>query len=74
MQSSSDGAAKATWPEPVLEDVIEKLEWAYQNRDALNPMAQRGAETMAKLTWRETASRFFELLGRRADGGRVPSR
>ena len=62
VKSSSDGVATATWPEPVLEEVIEKLEYAYQNRDALRPIAQRGAETMAKRTWQQTAEDFLELL------------
>jgi glycosyltransferase involved in cell wall biosynthesis len=52
------------WYEPSLDELIEKLEWAYQNRDALEPLADRAAEDLAKLTWSDTARRFYELLTR----------
>ena len=61
-KSSSDGVATALWPEPVLEDAIEKLEWAYHNRDALRAIGQRGAETMARHTWAQTAKDFLGLM------------
>jgi glycosyltransferase involved in cell wall biosynthesis len=56
------GAHVADWPEPNLEQAIELLEQAYQNRDALKPLAQRAAEMMSGLTWRKTAEGFLKLL------------
>jgi glycosyltransferase involved in cell wall biosynthesis len=53
-----------TWYEPDLDEIVEKLEWAYQNRDELKPLAQRGGEDLAKMTWSSTAKQFFDLLTR----------
>lgn len=52
----------ATWPEPSLESTIAQLEFAYQNRPALAPLAQQAAADMEKLTWRATAEGFHRLL------------
>lgn len=52
----------ATWHEPDIDEVVEKLEWAYQNQDALKPLANRGAEDLSRLTWTETAKQFYQLL------------
>ncbi len=60
--SSSDGESVARWPEPILEQTIEHLEWAYQNRDALKPLGAAAAERMKTFTWSETARRFHRLL------------
>jgi glycosyltransferase involved in cell wall biosynthesis len=57
-----DGRVVADWPEPDLEQTIEKLEEAYQNRDRINALGQRGASDMAHFTWRRTAEQFLELL------------
>jgi glycosyltransferase involved in cell wall biosynthesis len=60
--SSHDGTAVARWPEPDLEQAIEQLEWAYQNRDALAPLGHRAAVAIAQLTWTRTAEQFLSLL------------
>ena len=60
--SSSDGESVARWPEPDLEQTIEQLEWAYQNRDALKPLADAAAGRMKAFTWSETARRFHQML------------
>ena len=60
--SSSDGQSTARWPEPSLEQIIERLEWAYQNRDALLPLADRAAARMAAMPWSRTAQAFLGLL------------
>jgi glycosyltransferase involved in cell wall biosynthesis len=62
IRTSSDGMATATWPEPSLDDTIDKLEWAYQNRDALKPIADRGAESIRTRTWTQTAKAFLAML------------
>ncbi|MEA2708353.1 MAG: hypothetical protein QOF78_954 [Phycisphaerales bacterium] len=60
--SSSDGESVARWPEPNLDQAIERLEWAYQNRDALTPLADRAASKMAAMPWSRTAEQFLSLL------------
>jgi glycosyltransferase involved in cell wall biosynthesis len=62
VQSSSDGESIAHWPEPDLEQTIEQLEWAYQNRDELKQLGQAAAERMKQLTWRRMAEQFLSLL------------
>ncbi len=52
----------AKWPEPSLDETIEKLEWAYQNQDALRQMGEAGGRAMAPLTWEKTARDFLALL------------
>jgi len=56
------GNQTGLWYEPDIDEIVEKLEWAYQNRDALRPLAQRGGEDLAKMTWASTAQQFFRLL------------
>lgn len=56
-----DGELKARWSEPDLEEVVERLEWAYRHRDELAPYAARAAEDMARRTWERTAGNFLEL-------------
>jgi glycosyltransferase involved in cell wall biosynthesis len=51
-----------TWYESNLEEIVEKLEWAYQNRDALKPLATRAGEDLSKMTWGATAKQFYDLL------------
>jgi glycosyltransferase involved in cell wall biosynthesis len=58
----ADGTTVADWPEPNLEQTIELLEHAYQNREQLNRLAARAADDMKQLTWRKTAEGFLKLL------------
>ncbi len=53
----------AVWDDPDLEEVTEKLEWAYQNRDSIRNIGARAASDMAQLTWERTAEQFLQALG-----------
>jgi glycosyltransferase involved in cell wall biosynthesis len=57
------GGAVARWPEPDLEDAVEKLEWAYQHRGEMAALGARAGAAMARCTWTETARAFLKLLG-----------
>jgi glycosyltransferase involved in cell wall biosynthesis len=57
-----NGRHSATWDEPDLEETIERLEWAYQHRDALSAIGKRAGEDLAQLTWKRTARQFLDLL------------
>ena len=46
------GVPAAVWPEPDLDDAIDKLEWAYQNRDKMRALGQQAAKDLAERTWR----------------------
>jgi glycosyltransferase involved in cell wall biosynthesis len=54
----------ATWDEPSLDEVVSNLEFAYANRDRLEPIARQAGEDLAQLTWRRTAERFLAELTR----------
>ena len=55
-----------TWYDSDVDELVAKLEWSYQNRDALRPLAQRAADDLARLTWSSTAQQFHQLLMRGA--------
>jgi glycosyltransferase involved in cell wall biosynthesis len=52
----------AVWPEPDLDDTIDKLEWAYQHREALRDLGRQAAQDLARWTWRRTAETFQKLI------------
>ncbi len=56
------GNPVARWPEPSLEDTIEKLEYAYQNRDHLQKLGDQAGIDMTHKTWMDTARGFVNLL------------
>ena len=58
---AGDDAPKV-WHDAELEDVVEKLEWAYQNRERLAVLGARAAQDMTRFTWANTARAFLELL------------
>jgi glycosyltransferase involved in cell wall biosynthesis len=59
---SANGHALAIWEEPDLEEVVEKLDWAYHHRADLKAIGSRAAQDMAGLTWTKTARMFHEVL------------
>jgi hypothetical protein len=62
------GAEVAIWPEPDLDDLIDKLEWAYQNRDHLGDLGECAAAGLRQRTWDASANTFLETLGKESDG------
>lgn len=53
-----EGAGKeiiSRWVEPSLDEIIARLEFAYQNRDAAAKLGARGAEDMKHWTWERAA-------------------
>ena len=52
----------ALWDDPDLDETIERLEWAYQNRDHLEQIGRQAANDMSRLTWRSSAEQFHRVL------------
>jgi glycosyltransferase involved in cell wall biosynthesis len=52
----------AIWEEPDIDEVIEKLIWAYHNREELLKIGKKAGKDMSRLTWSETAKRFYEIM------------
>ena len=53
----------ARWPEPDLDDTVDKLEWAYTHRAETAALGAKAGADMARLTWTKTAKTFLRLLG-----------
>jgi glycosyltransferase involved in cell wall biosynthesis len=60
--NDTKGTAVARWPEPSLEDTIEKLEWAYQHRAEMRALGVKAGEAMKRCTWTEAAKGFLRML------------
>lgn len=58
-----NGAALADWEDPSFESVIENLDWAYHNREALEPIGDEAAKTMSQKTWGHMAASILKLIG-----------
>jgi glycosyltransferase involved in cell wall biosynthesis len=54
--------AVARWPEPDLDDAVEKLEWVYQHRAAAAALGTKAGQAMKKCTWKDSAQAFLRLL------------
>jgi len=52
----------AVWDEPDLEEIVEKLEWAYQHPDEIRAIGRAGAESMKTFSWQAAADQFHRLL------------
>lgn len=59
---NSSGAILERWDDPDIEEVIEKLEWAYQNRDQIKTIGNKAAASMGDVTWERAAKRFMDLI------------
>lgn len=57
-----DGSLIAQWDDPDLDEVISKLEWAYLNRDQLQNIGRKAAESMSHFTWKESTKQFYDLI------------
>ncbi|MCX8028026.1 MAG: glycosyltransferase family 4 protein [Thermodesulfovibrionales bacterium] len=52
----------ATWYEPSLDEVIAKVEYAYQNQQAISKIGTQAGRDLSRLTWRQTAQRFLYTI------------
>ncbi len=50
------------WHDAELDEVVEKLEWAYQNRERLAVIGARAAQDLTRFTWASTARGLLDLL------------
>lgn len=58
-----NGLTLADWEDPSLESLIENLDWAYNNRDNLEPIGDAASKTMLNKTWGHMASSILKLIG-----------
>jgi glycosyltransferase involved in cell wall biosynthesis len=57
------GVLTARWQEPLIEDIVAQVEYAYQHRDEAHRRATRAAQDMGQLTWERTAGTILQALG-----------
>jgi glycosyltransferase involved in cell wall biosynthesis len=58
---SEDGPA--IWEDPDVDEVVEQLEWAYQNREQLKVIGREAARTLGYFTWEAMADKVLKLTG-----------
>lgn len=52
----------AVWNDPSLGEVIDKLEWCYQHRDDLRPLAEQAAVDMRGFSWQRLAKGVVQYI------------
>ncbi len=57
-----DGQPSAIWVEPNLDEVIDRLEWAYSHRAELPALGAVCRERMRAFTWQRCAEHFVKIL------------
>jgi tetratricopeptide (TPR) repeat protein/glycosyltransferase involved in cell wall biosynthesis len=53
----------ADWEEPDIDEIVEKIEFAYNNRNILKDIGEAAAKTMKKFTWSNTALNLLKVVG-----------
>lgn len=54
--------APMEWVEPSLDEVIEKLEFAYNNRDHIRQLGNQAGMDLQNMTWGATADKALKIL------------
>lgn len=62
MPVRAGGREVAVWDDPDLDEMVDKLEWAYQHRERLEAIGGRAGQALSRYTWRATAEKFHHLL------------
>ena len=60
--NDGSGARISTWDDPSLDETVEHLEWAYQNRDELRSYGLQAGSDLKELTWKRCAEKFVEIV------------
>jgi glycosyltransferase involved in cell wall biosynthesis len=53
----------ARWQEPSLDELVDKLEYAYHNREAIQKIGRKAGEDMKRYTWEQTAKNLLRIIG-----------
>ena len=46
------------WDEPDLDEIVDRLEWAYLHRDRLKSIGENAGKSMEQYTWQCAAERY----------------
>lgn len=62
----SDNETKiAEWDDPDIDEIVDRLEWAYSNRASLDAIGDAAGASMEQFNWRAAARQFHGLTGAR---------
>jgi len=50
------------WQEPSLDELIDKIEYAYHNRDEIRRIGERAGEDLKNFTWGKSASSLLDII------------
>ena len=56
------GGDVGIWQEPSLDDLVDRIEYAYAHRDVIARIGARAGEHLKRFTWAHTARRLLTLL------------
>lgn len=51
------------WEEPNFDEIIDKLEYAYNHRNEIKQIGEKAGESMKKFTWAHTADSLLKKVG-----------
>ncbi len=60
--NDGSGTRVSTWDDPDLDETVEHLEWAYQNRDELRSYGLQAGNDLKELTWKRCAEKFVDIV------------
>ena len=57
-----DNRLIARWQEASLDELIARLEWAYQHRDGIRALGDQAGEDLKAYTWQACAGRLLSIV------------
>lgn len=61
MEALTNGLPSGVWDEPLVDELVQLLEQAYRDRQALQQKGAAAAAAMQRLNWPDAARRFHQL-------------
>ncbi|TSA52859.1 MAG: glycosyltransferase family 1 protein [Planctomycetaceae bacterium] len=58
---SNNGTRVAEWDDPNIDEIIDRLDWAYNNRTSLATIGDAAGKSMEKFSWKSAAEQFNGL-------------
>lgn len=58
---SDNGMRIAEWDDPDIDEIIDRLEWAYNNRTSLGAIGDAAGKSMEEFSWKSAAEQFYDL-------------
>jgi len=61
-QLFENGKMYADWNEPSLDELIDRIEFAYNNREQIKTVGQNAGKFMRDFTWSNTAEKLIKII------------